>query len=68
MTNFTNVDKKLLNEVFISILDKEPVKSVCQRLGVSINFYNLYRTIIFDALKNVTASFDYPFTGFFGLH
>lgn len=64
MTNFTNVDKKLLNEVFISILDKEPVNSVCQRLGVSINFYNSYRTIIFDALKNMASSFNYSFTGF----
>lgn len=64
MTNFTNVDKKLLNEVFISILDKEPVNSVCQRLGVSINFYNSYRTIIFDALKNMASSFNYSFTDF----
>jgi chromosome segregation ATPase len=64
MVDKNSDDDKLLDAVFISILNKEPVNSVCSRLKINVNLYNSYKNRIFRLLNDTISFYDNSFTDF----
>lgn len=52
-----NIDLKLLDSVFSSLVSGDTISSGCHRLNLNLNVYSFYRNSLFQLLKQSASSF-----------